>query len=522
MVNTTLFATKPGTKPVTKSADTFNEAGGKAYSHDNKHALAQLAATGCLNRTFYATAETQLQQVLDLVANVPTEFVAKTAIFARERGFMKDMPALLTAVIAARQDSETLAKVFPRTIDNGKMLRNFIQIIRSGVTGRKSLGTAPKRLVRRWFESRTAEDIFRQSVGNAPSLADVLKIVHPKPDSKDKEALYGWILGKEYNYEFLPGIVKQFEDFKKKNSKDIPNVPFEMLTALELDTDAWCEIAKNARWQWTRMNLNTMQRHGVFAKSGMVDLVAKKLVDCEAIEKARVFPYQLLAAYINVGVEIPAKITNALQDALEIATANVPKVKGKVYVLVDVSGSMSHPATGVRYGSTSKVTCVDVAALISSVVLRKNDEAEVIPFSDRMKEISLNPRDSVMTNATKIRAVLGGGTNCSAPLAMLNEKQAKGDLVFLISDNQSWIDTYGGSCGPTRLMDEWTKFRGRNHGAKLVVLDIQPNTHTQAYERSDILNVGGFSDHVFEIVSAFASNELDQGYWVGEIEKIRL
>ena len=33
------------------------------------------------------------------------------------------------------------------------MLRNFVQIIRSGVVGRKSLGTTPKRLVRGWFEA---------------------------------------------------------------------------------------------------------------------------------------------------------------------------------------------------------------------------------------------------------------------------------------------------------------------------------------------------------------------------------
>jgi len=518
MANKTLFQTHT---PI-KLGDTYNEAGGTAYKLDNKLAISQLAATGCLNRTFYASAETQLQQLLDLANGLEPEFIAKLAVFSREQGYMKDMPALLTAILATKIPLTFFQKVFPRVIDNGKMLRNFIQIIRSGVTGRKSLGTAPKRAVREWFAARSADDLFRQSIGNSPSFADVLKIVHPKPDNAQKEALFGWVLGKEYNQENLPGLVKHFEQYKKKATKEVPNVPFEMLTALDLDADAWCEIAKNARWQWTRMNLNTMQRHDVFAKDHMVDAIAKKLVDREAIEKAKVFPYQLLAAYINTEYNIPVKIKNALQDALEIATVNVPKVKGKVYVLVDVSGSMTHPATGVRYGSTSKVTCVDVAALISSVILRKNDEAEIIPFSDRVKSVNLNARDSIMTNAQKIRGVLGGGTNCSAPLMMLNEKKAKGDLVFLISDNQSWMDTYGHTAAPTRLMEEWNKFRGRNRNAKLVVLDIQPATHTQAYERADILNCGGFADTIFTLVSMFAANELDHRHWVGEIEKIEL
>jgi 60 kDa SS-A/Ro ribonucleoprotein len=66
---------------------------------------------------------------------------------------MKEMPALLCAILAARNPT-LLACIFGRVIDDGKMLRNFVQIIRSGVTGRKSLGSAPKRLVRSWFEQQ--------------------------------------------------------------------------------------------------------------------------------------------------------------------------------------------------------------------------------------------------------------------------------------------------------------------------------------------------------------------------------
>ena len=88
------------------------------------------------------------------------------------------------------------------------MLRNFVQIMRSGATGRKSLGSLPKRLVREWFEARPAEQIFRQSVGQAPSIADILKMVHPKPADAEREALYGYFIGREINADKLPGIVK--------------------------------------------------------------------------------------------------------------------------------------------------------------------------------------------------------------------------------------------------------------------------------------------------------------------------
>src|SRR5207253_7878034 len=124
-----------------------------------RQALAQVASTGCFNQTFYATAEEQLDRVMGLCRNVDSKFIARTAVYARERGFMKDMPALLCAVLATK-DSALLESIFPRVIDNGRMLRNFVQIVRSGVTGRKSLGTAPRRMVRTWLEQRSDEGLF--------------------------------------------------------------------------------------------------------------------------------------------------------------------------------------------------------------------------------------------------------------------------------------------------------------------------------------------------------------------------
>ena len=85
----------------------------------------------------------------------------------------------------------------------------------------------------------------------------------------------------------------------------------------------------------------------------------------------------------------------------------------------------------------------------------------------------------------------------------------------------SWVDAHGGGRS-TATMAEWSVFQARNPRARLVCLDIQPNATTQAAERGDILNVGGFSDAVFEIVAAFAQGDLRPGHWVEQIEQIAL
>ncbi|MEO7093031.1 MAG: RNA-binding protein [Polyangiales bacterium] len=546
------------------STDCVNEAGGDAYAFSAEHALAQYAVTGTFNRTFYAHEAEQLEKTLALCSAVAPEFIAKTALYARERGFMKDMPAFLTAVLAAK-DVRLLAAVFPRVVDSGKMLRNFVQIIRSGVAGRKSFGSAPKRLCQEWFAKRSPDNVFRQSLGNDPSMADVIKMVRPKPaklengayGEKDvtREALYGYLIGKqlpEAVAENLPPLVRAFESFKAGKG-DVPEVPFEMLTALDLDTEKWSKIAESMTWTQTRMNLATLARHGVFSNptrkrgEAMTSIVAARLRNPELIRRARAFPYQLLAAFkaaSQVGATVPAEITMALQQAMEIAIENVPVLESaqgksmKVYLCPDVSGSMQSPVTGGRKGSTTAVRCLDVAALVAAAFLRRNPSATIIPFSDDVvpPPRPINPLDSVMTNAHLLASLPSGGTACSAPLRQLNERKSKGDLVIYVSDNMSWADfatpakqqrAYRKNA--TIMAEEWETFCDRNRGAKLVLIDLQPNASTQVVgvrkhsdEGANVLNVGGFSDSVFQLVSLFSRGELGGDHWVREIEKMVL
>ena len=484
-----------------------------------KHMLAQYAATGCLNSTFYADANEQLETVLKLAQTIEPAFLAKAAVYARREGYLKDMPALICAILS-RKDPALLARVFPAVCENARMVRTFVQIMRSGSTGRKSLGSRPKKVVQQWFDSRSDEALFSASVGSDPSLSDLIKMVHPAPRSKSREALYGYLIGRACDTSLLPEPVRQFEAYKAGATKLLPDVPFQMLTALRLEKEEWAEIARNASWQATRMNLNTFARHGVFEVPGMATMIAARIGNAQLIQKARVYPYQLMVAYLAAGSGVPREVREALQDAMEIATESVPAMNRKIYVCPDVSGSMGSPVTGYRKGSSSAVRCVDVAALVTACIMRKNSDAEVLPFGNKVVPVDINARDSIMTNARKLAAIGGGGTNCSAPLGLLNRQKAKGDLVFMISDNQSWVDNRGS--GSTELMRQWAVFRARNPGAKMVCLDLQPYGTVQAVDSGEILNIGGFSDSIFNVIRSFVDGSLSPDHWVGAIESVTI
>lgn len=529
-------------------ANATNAAGGKAYQSSDKLALAQYATTGVFADGFYTSAEKQLEVALNLANKVDPKFVAQVAVYARQRGFMKDMPAFLLAVLASRGEEgvAVLKKVFNRVIDNGKMLRNFVQVIRSGATGRKSLGNAPKKLVQNWISNRSDEKLFADSVGNEPSLADIIKMVHPKGSNAQRAALYGYICGKEVvtdkkdvafrsveaggkNFKVresvllseLPECVQEFEKYKVEKGEKIPDVPFQMLTALELGKTEWTQIAMNAPWHMARMNLNTFARHGVLKDQKVVDRLAALLKDEKTIERVKVFPYQLLMAYLATKEdgEIPKKITNALQDALDLSVNHVPSFDGNVYVAVDTSGSMQSAVTGNRGSATTKATCVDVAGLIASMVLRKNKEATVLPFDTSVHKVNINPNDSVMTNAVKL-ALRGGGTDCSAPLQEINRNKQKVDVYICVSDNESWVESGSSRYGATGVASEWAKIRARCPNAKMININLAVEDTVQILDANGIMNVGGFSEAIFDVIKTWVDNGCAADGWVKQIEEI--
>jgi len=515
MANKGLFAS--AVAKLLPRADAVNREGAPAYAYGPEAKLAQIAATGTLSDSFYGTAEMQLADVLEAARAVDPLFVAKAAVYARTSGVMKDMPALLTAWLTLAEPDLSV-RVFGRVIDNGRMLRSFVQIMRSGQVGRTSLGSRPKRMVQQWLEQASMRDLMQAATGNTPSLADIVKMVHPRPADATRKAFYGWLIGRPYDVAALPVEIAAFEAWKQDRALPLPEVPFEWLTAYPLVAGQWAVLAGRMGWQALRMNLNTLARNGAFGVDGVTDKVAARLADRNALRAVRPMPYQLIVALGQVGDGVPLKVQAALEEALEQSLARVPKVPGRVVVCPDVSGSMSMPATGYRKGASSKVRCIDVAALVAAAMLRSNRQARIIPFEQTVVPVALTATDRIAANAAKLAAVGGGGTNVSAPLALLNKEKAAVDLIVIVSDNESWVDATRN--GSTATMQEWTKLVKRNPQAKLVCIDIAPYGTTQTTGRPEILNVGGFSDAVFECLARFVSGETRD--WVSIVEQVEV
>ncbi|MFO0428607.1 MAG: TROVE domain-containing protein [Planctomyces sp.] len=554
MANKSLFSSLKSLMP---RASARNEAGGPAYELEPKHALAQFAATGCFNGTYYTDPEAQLETLKSLIAQVNDNvFLAKLAVYSRERAFMKDMPAALTATLATR-DTELFHKVFDRVIDNGRVLRTLFQMIRSGQFGKKSLSSSLQRAFQRWLNTASPEKLLSASIGHDPSLRDILRMARPTPPDNARRSMFGWLTDKEQSKWApatevdLPEQIRLLLAFRSAETAEqqvalLQGSPgdenraalharWDLLADTAKGPLVWAAIARTMGPQALRMNLNTLQRHGVFEDAAMVQSVADRLADENEIRRSRQFPYQYFAAYLNASDEVPHVIRAALHKAAETACGNVPELPGPVVIGLDVSGSMQSPVTGHRGpGATTKMRCIDVAALVAAAILRRNPDSVVVPFDTQAFDVRIDPSDSILSLSERLAKYGGGGTDCSLPILKANATYAKRKFagVLLVSDMESWVyqgrPYFYGANGSSGVVTEWQTFvqnqvrlRGGDiTGPKLICIDLQPNTTTQAPERSDILNIGGFSDAVFNVIAAFLAGDANR--FVAEVESANL
>ncbi len=545
IANKSLFASLTSRLP---QANAVNEAGGRAYKLEPKHALAQVAATGTFGNAFYSTAETQLAEVLALIDQVDdNRYLAKLALYAREKAFMKDMAAALLVALSVR-DTELMHRVFDRVVDNGRVLRTVFQMIRSGQfknkagNGRIGLSSSVQRAFQRWLNTASVGKLLSASIGNDPSLRDILRMARPTPTDNARRALFGWLTGKEVEKwapateADLPADVQSLIAYRNSDSEEaqaliaggLDNVRWDLLSDAAKGPKVWTALARKMGPQALRMNLNTLLRHDVLATRAMVDYVAERIADKSEIRRSKQFPYQYFAAYLNADDNVPQKIKTALHKAAEIACGNVPELPGPVVIGLDTSGSMSSAVTGHRgRGATSKMRCIDVAALFAAAILRRNPDSVVIPFDTSAYDAKIDPNDSILSLAERLAKYGGGGTDCSLPLVAANQKHAKRKFagIILVSDNESWVGT--GRHGSTAVMTAWESFvanqrklAGKEARPKLINIDLQPYQTVQACERADIMNIGGFSDAVFNVISAFLADNNQR--FVAEVEAIEL
>jgi 60 kDa SS-A/Ro ribonucleoprotein len=500
-----------------------NTSGGSGYSLEPHCVVTTLALTLCPS-TAQTTREEELSSPLvNAAQDVDSTFLARLAGYCRHRRNLREAPALLCAVLADRE-GDIFRAAAGQVLDDLQILRRFGYYAKSGLTGRISYGSRLKKFFQRWIDAAPESELFLGSGGRNPSVADLIRLSHPRPKNARRESFYAYLLGRNTRPELLPQVVREFEEFRADSTAHPPDLPVNLLLKTAPAQRELCEIAFRAGWRDTLQYLNAFARGGVFDYGDLSYTVAERLRDPEELRANAAGPEVLFAALGWADPQVPDHVQQALEAALDQVLCQIQLPDDlKIAVALDVSGSMHCPcrfrpgdlSNGAERGS---VKLLDLAALFAGGLLQNSLRGLLLGFDEKAWVRHFETTGSALLKEIVHTSGIGAGrSDCAAPLRLLNEKQEKRDLVVLISDNQSWADVAGNGGGA--LLEEWNRFRTRNPQARLICLDLQPEGSAPWPQRRDVLCLSARSERVFPVITEFAAGLITTEDQVREIRR---
>lgn len=207
---------------------------------------------------------------------------------------------------------------------------------------------------------------------------------------------------------------------------------------------------------------------GVFTEVEDIDFCKKYMQKIkDTVIGSKQFPFRYYSAMNAVkssNCNHKPIIIDALEECMDIALANYPKLKGKTMCLSDNSGS-AWGAFNSEYGT---VTVANIDNLSSVITAACSDEGYVGKFGDKLITTPISKRAGVLKQAEEISRNrdddVGGGTEGGIWEFFYNaiEKKEHWDNIFIYSDQQAG---HGGLYGTSSQMDKYVKLGFGCNGA---------------------------------------------------------
>lgn len=468
----------------TKTAPTkvINQAGGQAYSQSPELELVSTLFTSFANDQFYRKSADTFDNLKQLIAKCDKSFVAKAAVYARTKFGMRSITHVAASELAKHIGGETWAKDFYNAIvyrpDDMMEILSYHLANNGKETNamRKGFGEAFSRFDKYALAKYRGE-------GKAMKLVDVVNLVHPKPIESNKEAIEA----------LIKGNLKSFDTWETELTKAGQNAEDEDSKA-DLKKEAWTKLVKEKKIGYFALLRNL--RNIIEQAPEVVGESLELLIDPVRIKKSLVLPFRFTTAYEEIEKLSNGKVVRdvliALNKAVDISIANVPKFEGNTLVVLDVSGSMA--------GRPSQIGSLFAAVLV------KSNNADFMTFDNSARYHNINPNDSTISLAKGIRFT-GGGTNFHSIFQTANQPY---DRVIILSDMQGWI----GHDTPTASFTNYKSVTGAN--PFIYSFDLNSYGNMQ-FPETKVFCLAGFSDKIFDIMKLL---EEDKQAMVNEIKKL--
>jgi len=504
---------------------TTNYEGEKAWKLSPKMELYTLVCTASLQKKFYTEADEAVDRLKGLILKAPAEFVIKLAIYAREKMYLRSIPLVLAVELCkVCKNSKLIEDLIERVIQRADEIPEILAYFQEANEreGVKKLDKLPHSLMRGVAKAFHKFDQYQFSKYNRDTevkIRDAMFLCHPKPEDEGREDLF------------------------KKIADDTLEVPYTWETVLSAHDgrtrkEKWQELIDSGKVGYMALlkNLRNMleaEAEKTFADkdkaySLSIDKVLNTLSDKERVLSSKQLPFRFFSAYreiADLGEFKSSAVMECLEKAIKISTENIKGFDSNTNILIacDMSSSMQDPIA-----KKSKVRQFEIGLVLGMLLQSRCKSVITGLFGEDWKVVQL-PRVNILANTHKLAnmiGVVGHSTNGYKAIRWLNENKKVADKVFIFTDSQLWdSDETFSYLGfekfkkHSTLQDEWNKYKKIAPEAKLYVFDMAGyGTSPIDNTRSDVFQIAGWSEKVFDVLNALEKGEKN----LSEIEEIKI
>lgn len=494
------------------TADMVNAENFPAWRQTVKTALDQLAMTGTLGNSFYASATELSKDALALLETAEAEDIAQAIVKGRNEGFIRTFP-ILGLVVLSKKDPTLFRQVFGQVVLTGNDLIDFIDLTHKT----RGFGRAVKSAIHRYLQEKVTPFY---AMKYRRQLADAIRLSRFKGD----DSIYSYILSaypetKGYSEEKLAAAYAQYADLAKRKEfielleegrkaeaaallKD-SDIDVDSLTAYydRFDREIWQAVAKRTPVMKYLKFLAKFQREGV----DLAEL-AKEKITVSNLQRAKVFPFRLVTAarVLQLADEKAfSKVREILFETLDDYTDRYDWSDFNRYrwvIAPDISGSMRSPT-----GKSAGIVFAHIAAMFTAFFHRGLDQVEILPWDTKVHPFDVPKHDSVRTQMNALIDLLGGGTHMEASVEHMIEKRIMTDYAVFITDTEEYGKGW---------LKSWKKYRKLNPQAKAFLLradsyQSSPISEADA-EKYGIIQIFGWNDSVMDYIHYWIKEKKDE------------
>jgi 60 kDa SS-A/Ro ribonucleoprotein len=498
--------------------ETTNYMGAKAYRLTPELELYTAVVTSLLSDTYYEKPDERLTRIQDLIRKNDPQFVAKLAVYAREKMYLRSLPLVLVTELAKiHQGDNLVSRATNRVVQRADEITELLAYyqLANARKDTKKLNRLSKQIQKGLADAFNKFDEYQFSkynrTGTDVKLRDALFLIHPKAKNETQQVIFNKIasdtLTTAQTWETTLSAVGQ-GDFDSENEK------------LEAKSQAWETLILSGKLGYMALLRNLRNILEANVSQEALNKVCVMLSDARAVANSKQFPFRFLSAYreleklkkTGIFEKENAKVNQvlmAIENAVIHSVQNLPMIEGKTLILTDNSGSMRGDLGGASLASVmSKRTTADIANLFAVLYWTRCENTMLGLFGDNLITPELRRSFNVFENfkiISKEAQKCGLSTEAGIFKAIENLIDTKSivDRIVIFSDCQigagcNWYDRKGRRADSFQAL--FNVYRKINPNVKTFSIDLRGYGNTMM--NNNIYTIAGWSDKIFDVMSS--------------------